>query len=243
MGRAAAGHLGDMGNTIVVVEHDRETIEAADHIVDFGPGAGVDGGEIVAAGTAREIARSPQSLPGKYLAGEISIPVAPERRKPRKERLEIQGARENNLKNLDVGIPLGVLVGVAGVSGAGKSTLVNEILYPALARTLNRAEGHPGDHHAVLGIEHLDKVIDIDPSPIGRTPRSNPATYTKAFAEIRGFFSNLPEARARGYQAGRFSFNVKGGRCERCEGDGVIKVEMHFLADVYVPCEECRGRR
>jgi len=240
---AALRHLRDMGNTIVVVEHDRETIEAADHIVDFGPGAGVDGGEIVAAGTAREIARSPQSLTGKYLSGELSIPVAPERRKPRKERLEIQGARENNLKNLDVGIPLGVLVGVAGVSGAGKSTLVNEILYPALARTLNRAEGHPGDHDAVLGIEHLDKVIDIDQSPIGRTPRSNPATYTKAFDEIRGFFSNLPEARARGYQAGRFSFNVKGGRCERCEGDGVIKVEMHFLADVYVPCEECRGRR
>jgi excinuclease ABC subunit A len=240
---AALRHLRDMGNTVVVVEHDRDTIEAADHVIDFGPGAGVHGGEIVAAGAAREIALSPQSLTGKYLSGELSIPVAPERRKPRKERLEIQGARENNLKNLDVRIPLGVLVGVAGVSGAGKSTLVNEILYPALARTLNRAEGHPGDHDAVLGIEHLDKVIDIDQSPIGRTPRSNPATYTKAFDEIRGFFSNLPEARARGYQAGRFSFNVKGGRCERCEGDGVIKVEMHFLADVYVPCEECRGRR
>ncbi|MGH9389249.1 MAG: excinuclease ABC subunit UvrA, partial [Vicinamibacteria bacterium] len=219
------------------------TIEAADHVVDFGPGAGVHGGEIVAAGTAREIALCPQSLTGKYLSGELSVSVSPDRRKPRKEHLEIKGARENNLKNLDVGIPLGVLVGVAGVSGAGKSTLVNEILYPALARTLNRAEGHPGDHDRVLGIEHLDKVIDIDQSPIGRTPRSNPATYTKAFDEIRGFFANLPEARARGYQAGRFSFNVKGGRCERCEGDGVIQVEMHFLADVYVPCEECQGRR
>ncbi len=240
---AALRHLRDMGNTVVVVEHDRETIEAADHIVDFGPGAGVHGGEIVAAGSAREISLSPQSLTGKYLSGELSIRIAPERRKPRKERIEIRGARENNLKNLDVSIPLGVLVGVAGVSGAGKSTLVNEILYPALARTLNRAEGHPGEHDGVLGIENLDKVIDIDQSPIGRTPRSNPATYTKAFDEIRGFFANLPEARARGYQAGRFSFNVKGGRCERCEGDGVIKVEMHFLADVYVPCEECRGRR
>ncbi len=240
---AALRHLRDMGNTVVVVEHDRETIEAADHVVDFGPGAGVDGGEIVATGAAGEIALSSRSLTGKYLSGELAIGVSPERRKPRKERLEIQGARENNLKNVDVRIPLGVLVGVAGVSGAGKSTLVNEILYPALARALNRAESHPGDYDAVLGIENLDKVIDIDQSPIGRTPRSNPATYTKVFDEIRGFFANLPEARARGYPAGRFSFNVKGGRCERCEGDGVIKVEMHFLADVYVPCEECRGRR
>jgi excinuclease ABC subunit A len=240
---AALRHLRDMGNTVVVVEHDRETIEAADHVVDFGPGAGVHGGEIVACGGPREIAGSARSLTGKYLSGELAIPVSAERRKPRRERLVIQGARENNLKNVDVTIPLGVLIGVAGVSGAGKSTLVNEILYPALARALNRAEAQPGDHDAVRGIEHLDKVIDIDQSPIGRTPRSNPATYTKAFDEIRDFFSNLPEARARGYQAGRFSFNVKGGRCERCEGDGVIKVEMHFLADVYVPCEECRGRR
>jgi excinuclease ABC subunit A len=243
---AALRHLRDMGNTVVVVEHDRETIEAADHVIDFGPGAGVHGGEIVAAGSPREIAASSRSLTGKYLSGELAVSVSansPGRRKPRKEHLEIRGARENNLKNIDVRIPLGLLVGVAGVSGAGKSTLVNEILHPALARALNRAEGHPGDHDAVLGVEHLDKVIDIDQSPIGRTPRSNPATYTKAFDEIRGFFANLPEARARGYQAGRFSFNVKGGRCERCEGDGVIKVEMHFLADVYVPCEECRGRR
>jgi len=240
---AALRHLRDMGNTVVVVEHDRETIEAADHVVDFGPGAGVHGGEIVAFGSPREIALSSRSLTGKYLKGELSIPVAPERRKPRKARLEVRGARENNLKNIDVAIPLGVLIGVAGVSGAGKSTLVNEILYPALARALNRAELQPGDHDAVKGVEHLDKVIDIDQSPIGRTPRSNPATYTKAFDEIRDFFANLPEARARGYQPGRFSFNVKGGRCERCEGDGVIKVEMHFLADVYVPCEECRGRR
>jgi excinuclease ABC subunit A len=240
---AALRHLRDMGNTVVVVEHDRETIEAADHVIDFGPGAGVHGGEIVAAGSPREIAVSTRSLTGKYLSGELVVSVSANRRKPRKEQLEIRGARENNLKNVDVRIPLGVLVGVAGVSGAGKSTLVNEILYPALARALNRAEGHPGDHDSILGVDHLDKVIDIDQSPIGRTPRSNPATYTKAFDEIRGFFSNLPEARARGYQAGRFSFNVKGGRCERCEGDGVIKVEMHFLADVYVPCEECRGRR
>jgi excinuclease ABC subunit A len=240
---AALRHLRDMGNTVVVVEHDRETIEAADHVIDFGPGAGVDGGEIVATGPPCEIALAPRSLTGKYLSGELAIPVSSERRKPRRERLEIRGARENNLKDIDVSIPLGLFVGVAGVSGAGKSTLVNEILYPALARALNRAEAHAGDHDAVLGVEHLDKVIDIDQSPIGRTPRSNPATYTKAFDEIRDFFANLPEARARGYQAGRFSFNVKGGRCERCEGDGVIKVEMHFLADVYVPCEQCRGRR
>jgi excinuclease ABC subunit A len=240
---AALRHLRDMGNTVVVVEHDRETIEAADHVIDFGPGAGVHGGEIVAAGSPREIAATSRSLTGKYLSGELVVSATANRRKARKEHVEIRGARENNLKNIDVRIPLGLLVGVAGVSGAGKSTLVNEILHPALARTLHRAEGHPGDHDAVLGVEHLDKVIDIDQSPIGRTPRSNPATYTKAFDEIRGFFANLPEARARGYQAGRFSFNVKGGRCERCEGDGVIKVEMHFLADVYVPCEECRGRR
>ena len=236
-------HLRDMGNTVVVVEHDRDTIEAADYVVDFGPGAGVHGGEVVATGTAKELARHPASVTGQFLSGKLSIPVPPERRKISRHFVEIRGASANNLQSLDVKIPLGVLVGVTGVSGAGKSTLVNEILYPALARVLNRAEKQPGAHRLLRGLEHLDKVIDIDQSPIGRTPRSNPATYTKAFDEIRDFFAHLPEARARGYKPGRFSFNVKGGRCEHCDGDGVIKVEMHFLADVYVPCEECRGRR
>jgi excinuclease ABC subunit A len=240
---SALRHLRDMGNTVVVVEHDRETIEAADHVIDFGPGAGVHGGEIVATGRAKDLRRFPDSLTGKYIAGELAIPVPANRRRPRGPSIVVRGARENNLKGIDVEIPLGVLVVVTGVSGAGKSTLVNEILYPALARALNRAEAQAGDHDSLSGIEHLDKVIDIDQSPIGRTPRSNPATYTKAFDEIRDFFANLPESRARGYQPGRFSFNVRGGRCERCEGDGVIQVEMHFLPDVYVPCQECRGRR
>jgi excinuclease ABC subunit A len=239
----ALRHLRDMGNTVVVVEHDRETIEAADHVIDFGPGAGVHGGEIVATGPARELSRSSTSITGKYLSGAVAIPIPERRRASNGNWVALRGASENNLKNVDVRIPLGTFVGVAGVSGAGKSTLVNEILYPALARALHRAEALPGKHVAIEGLEHLDKVIDIDQSPIGRTPRSNPATYTKAFDEIRNFFTSLPEARARGYKPGRFSFNVKGGRCERCEGDGVIKVEMHFLADVYVPCQECHGRR
>jgi len=239
----ALRHLRDMGNSVVVVEHDRDTIEAADYVVDFGPGAGIHGGEVVATGTAKDLERHPASVTGQFLSGKLSIPVPPERRKGSERFLEIRGARANNLQGLDVKIPLGVLVGVTGVSGAGKSTLVNEILYPVLARALNRSEKQPGAHQLVRGLEHLDKVIDIDQSPIGRTPRSNPATYTKVFDEIRGFFAHLPEARARGYKPGRFSFNVKGGRCEHCDGDGVIKVEMHFLADVYVPCEECRGRR
>ena len=239
----ALRHLRDMGNTVVVVEHDRETIEAADHVVDFGPGAGIHGGEVVASGTAEELARHERSVTGQYLSRRLEIAVREKRREPSSRFIEIRGASENNLKNIDVKVPLGVLVGVTGVSGAGKSTLVNGILYPVLARELNRADTHPGAHRSVRGLEHLDKVIDIDQSPIGRTPRSNPATYTKVFDEIRGFFANLPEARARGYQPGRFSFNVKGGRCEHCTGDGVIRVEMHFLADVYVPCEECQGRR
>ncbi len=239
----ALRHLRDMGNTVVVVEHDRETIEAADHVIDFGPGAGVHGGHVVATGQAHELTHEPRSLTGQYLSGSLSIEMRPERRRPSKRMLEIRGARANNLKNIDVKLPLGVLVGVTGVSGAGKSTLVNEILYPALARALHRSDAQPGAHRLIRGLDHLDKVIDIDQSPIGRTPRSNPATYTKAFDEIRSFFANLPESRARGYAPGRFSFNVKGGRCEHCTGDGVIQVEMHFLADVYVPCQECHGRR
>ena len=197
----------------------------------------------MATGTASELETQPGSVTGQYLSGGLEIAIPEKRRKLSRRFVEIRGASENNLQNLDVKIPLGVLVGVTGVSGAGKSTLINGILYPALARALNRADAHPGAHRLLRGVDHLDKVIDIDQSPIGRTPRSNPATYTKVFDEIRGFFSNLPEARARGYKPGRFSFNVKGGRCEHCSGDGVIQVEMHFLADVYVPCQECRSRR
>lgn len=239
----ALGHLRDMGNTVVVVEHDRETIEAADHVIDFGPGAGAYGGKVIATGRSHELCASGESITGKYISGQLSITVPSTRRTCGKKRLEIEGASENNLNNLHVEIPLGVFLGVTGVSGAGKSTLVNEILYPVLAKTLNRAEVQPGGHQAIRGIEFLDKVINIDQSPIGRTPRSNPGTYTKVFDEIRKFFTELSESKVRGYKAGRFSFNVKGGRCEHCTGDGVIQVEMHFLADVYVPCEECRGRR
>jgi excinuclease ABC subunit A len=239
----ALRHLRDIGNSVIVVEHDRETIEAADHLIDFGPGAGVHGGEITATGTPAEVKREPRSLTGRYLANELSIPVPESRRRPGGRFIEVLGAQENNLKNIDARIPLGLLVGVTGVSGAGKSSLINHILYPALARALNRAEVQAGAHRAIRGIKHLDKVIDIDQSPIGRTPRSNPATYTKVFDEIRKFFATLPDARIHGYGPGRFSFNVKGGRCESCQGDGVIRVEMHFLADVYVPCEICKGRR
>jgi excinuclease ABC subunit A len=239
----ALRHLRDIGNSVVVVEHDRETIEAADHVVDFGPGAGVHGGEIVATGSPVEVRHNPRSLTGKYLSGEREIPVPKTRRRAKSKHIEVVGAKENNLKNIDVRIPLGLLVGVTGVSGAGKSTLINHILYPALARELHRSEKHAGAHRAIKGIRYIDKIIDIDQSPIGRTPRSNPATYTKVFDEIRRFFSHLPDARMHGYQPGRFSFNVKGGRCENCQGDGVIRVEMHFLADVYVPCEVCKGRR
>jgi excinuclease ABC subunit A len=232
----------DLGNTVVVVEHDEETIRSADWVIDFGPGAGVAGGRIVHAGTPESLERSHESLTGAYLSGRRSIAVPARRRTPAGS-LAILGASENNLAGIDVSLPLGVLVAVTGVSGAGKSTLVNEILHPALARRLHESTRRAGRHRAIQGAEQLDKVIDVDQRPIGRTPRSNPVTYIKVFDEIRSFFANLPEARVRGYKPGRFSFNVKGGRCEACEGDGVRRIEMHFLPDVYVRCEECQGLR
>ncbi|MBN1207082.1 MAG: excinuclease ABC subunit UvrA [Myxococcaceae bacterium] len=240
---ATLKRLRDLGNSVIVVEHDEETMEEADWIVDFGPGAGELGGQVVAQGTPRQVMEDEHSLTGAYLSGRKEIEIPQQRRKPGKQKLVIQGARENNLKDLDVEIPLGVLVAVTGVSGAGKSTLINEILYPALARQLYESREVPGRHKSIQGMEHLDKVIDIDQRPIGRTPRSNPATYTKLFDSIREVFAMTPEARAFGYTPGRFSFNIKGGRCESCEGDGVKLVEMHFLADVYVPCEVCQGKR
>ena len=240
---AALKHLRDIGNTVVVVEHDREAMEESDWLVDFGPGAGRHGGHIVAAGTPDEVKASPESLTGRYLRGDLEIPLPPRRRKGDGRKIAVVGARENNLKAVTVDIPLGVFVAVTGVSGAGKSTLVNQILYPAVARALHGSDRPVGAHDKVLGLGEIDKIIDIDQSPIGRTPRSNPATYTKLFDCIRDFFALLPEARMHGYGAGRFSFNVKGGRCEACEGDGVKRVEMHFLPDVSVPCEVCRGRR
>ena len=235
-------NLRDLGNTLIVVEHDEDTMRAADYIVDVGPGAGSHGGEIVACGTAEEIMNTPGSVTGKYLSGELKIPIPEERRKPT-GWLKVLGARENNLKNIDVEIPLGVMTCVTGVSGSGKSSLVNEILYKHLARDLNRARCIPGKHKDILGMEQLDKVIDIDQSPIGRTPRSNPATYTGVFDQIRDLFASTADAKAKGYGKGRFSFNVKGGRCEACGGDGILKIEMHFLPDVYVPCEVCGGKR
>ncbi|MCH5272607.1 MAG: excinuclease ABC subunit UvrA [Lachnospiraceae bacterium] len=235
-------HLKDLGNTLIVVEHDEDTMYAADHIIDIGPGAGDHGGEVVAAGTAEEIKQVPESITGAYLSGRMSIPVPDKRRKPT-GFLKIKGARENNLKNIDVNIPLGVFTCVTGVSGSGKSSLVNEILYKHLAKTLNRARTIAGDHDAVEGVEQLDKVINIDQSPIGRTPRSNPATYTGVFDQIRDLFSATPDAKMRGYSKGRFSFNVKGGRCEACSGDGILKIEMNFLPDIFVPCEVCGGKR
>ena len=235
-------HLRDLGNSLIVVEHDEDTMFAADYIVDIGPGAGEHGGKVIAQGTAEEIMKNENSVTGAYLSGRIKIPVPKERRKPT-GFLKILGAKQNNLKDIDVEIPLGIMTCVTGVSGSGKSSLVNEILYKRLAKELNRARLIPGIHKDIMGMEQLDKVINIDQSPIGRTPRSNPATYTGVFDMIRDLFAATPDAKARGYQKGRFSFNVKGGRCEACSGDGIIKIEMHFLSDVYVPCEVCGGKR
>ncbi|MGM9931295.1 excinuclease ABC subunit UvrA [Pradoshia sp.] len=233
----------DIGNTLIVVEHDEDTMLAADYLIDVGPGAGSHGGQIVAAGTPEEVMKNPNSLTGQYLSGEKFIPLPHERRQGNGQKIEIRGARENNLRNINVSFPLGTFVAVTGVSGSGKSTLVNGILHKALAHKLHRAKAKPGLHKEIRGIEALEKVIDIDQSPIGRTPRSNPATYTGVFDDIRDVFASTNEAKVRGYQKGRFSFNVKGGRCEACRGDGIIKIEMHFLPDVYVPCEVCHGKR
>ena len=241
---ATLRRLRDIGNTVIVVEHDEDAIRSADHLIDMGPGAGAHGGRIVAQGTPDEVMRNPSSMTGQYLTGMRQIPVPQIRRQPKKGReIVVKGARANNLQNVSAAIPLGTFTCVTGVSGSGKSTLIIETLYKALAKRLNGAREQPGEHDQILGLEHLDKVIDIDQSPIGRTPRSNPATYTGAFTPIRDWFSQLPESTERGYKPGRFSFNVKGGRCEACQGDGMIKIEMHFLPDVYVQCDVCKGRR
>lgn len=236
-------NMRNIGNTLIVVEHDEDTMLAADYLIDVGPGAGVHGGQIVSAGTPQEVMDDPNSLTGQYLAGKKFIPLPIERRKSDGRYVEIKGAKENNLNNVNVKFPLGMFIAVTGVSGSGKSTLINEILHKSLAQKLNRAKTKPGEHREIKGIEHLDKVIDIDQSPIGRTPRSNPATYTGVFDDVRDVFAATNEAKVRGYKKGRFSFNVKGGRCEACRGDGIIKIEMHFLPDVYVPCEVCHGKR
>ena len=235
-------HLRDLGNSVIVVEHDEDTMRAADYVVDIGPGAGEHGGQVVAAGTAEELMKNPVSITGKYLSGELKIPVPNTRREPQ-GWLTVVGAKENNLKNITVNFPKGVFTCVTGVSGSGKSSLVNSILYQALAKQLNRARTIPGAYKEIKGIEQFDKVINIDQSPIGRTPRSNPATYTGVFDMIRDLFASTVDAKTRGYNKGRFSFNVKGGRCEACSGDGIVKIEMHFLPDVYVPCEVCKGKR
>ena len=236
-------NLRDLGNTLIVVEHDEDTMRAADYIVDIGPGAGIHGGEIVAAGTLEDIEKCPRSITGQYLTGAKKIGIPPERRAGNGKFLTVYGAAQNNLKNIDVSFPLGKFICVTGVSGSGKSSLINEILYKHLANELNGAKQFPGKFNHIDGAENLDKVIDIDQSPIGRTPRSNPATYTGVFTDIRKLFSETADAKKRGYQPGRFSFNVSGGRCEACSGDGIVKIEMHFLADVYVPCEVCKGAR
>ena len=240
---ATLQRLRDQGNTVIVVEHDEDTIRAADYIVDIGPGAGVHGGEVVACGSVEDIVACPVSITGQYLSGVKKIEVPKERRPGNGRSLTIRGAQENNLKNIDVTIPLGCFNVVTGVSGSGKSSLVNEILYKSLAAQLNGAKTRPGKHKDILGVEELDKIINIDQSPIGRTPRSNPATYTGVFTDIREVFAQTNDAKVRGYNASRFSFNVKGGRCEACDGDGIIQIEMHFLPDIYVPCEVCKGKR
>lgn len=236
-------HLTDLGNTLLVVEHDEDTMYAADHIIDIGPGAGIYGGELVAQGNVEEIKACPQSLTGQYLSGTKKIEVPKHRRDGNGNFITIKGAAENNLKGIDVDIPLGKFVCVTGVSGSGKSSLINEILYKGAAKVINKTKGEAGKYDEIIGLENVDKIIDIDQSPIGRTPRSNPATYTGMFTHIRDLFASLPESKIRGFEKGRFSFNVKGGRCEACSGDGIIKIEMHFLPDVYVPCEVCKGKR
>ena len=239
----ALEELRDLGNTVLVVEHDEETIRRADYVIDLGPGAGRHGGGLVAHGTPQEIEQVPESLTGAYISGRVQIEMRPERRAPNGAAITLLGARENNLKNLDVVFPLGVMTVVTGVSGSGKSTLVNDILYRALAQKLYRSREEPGSHKTISGTENIDKVIRIDQSPIGRTPRSNPATYTGVFAQIRDLYAMLPESRERGYKPGRFSFNVSGGRCEACQGEGQRRIEMNFLPDVYVLCEVCGGKR
>ena len=240
---ATLRHLRDLGNTVIVVEHDEDTMYASDYIVDIGPGAGVHGGEVVCVGTLEEIMACDRSVTGQYLSGKKFIPVPATRREGNGKWLTVKGAQQNNLKKVNASIPLGTFTAVTGVSGSGKSSLINEILYKGLAAKLNQAKARPGKHKEIVGIEELDKVIEISQSPIGRTPRSNPATYTGVFTDIRQLFAQTAEAKTRGYDSGRFSFNVKGGRCEACEGDGILQIEMHFLPDIYVPCEVCKGKR